>query len=270
MAKYKKKRARELKHDRFRDATMLLADRLADRVAGRRKLILYGLLGLIVLGAVAYGVVRWRQKHAGEAQQAMGRAITINGAAISQIPAAAGSKDPVFSTQQERSERAIQEFEKIASKYGDPYRSESRYFIATNRLVTDRVKGESELQTLSQGSGEIAVLAKFALAQAKEADGNLDEAARLYGEIAKVDSVIVTPATVNVRLAVVYDKQGKKKEAADLLFNLVDTARKARDTEGKPVPESAAARQAAQNLLKIDPARHAQLTPLPPPAGLSF
>jgi len=269
LAKYKKKRARELRHDRFRDTTMLLADRLADRVAGRRKLILYGLLGLIVLGVAAYVVVRWRHKHSEEAEQAMGRAIVINGAEISQTPAP-GSKDPVFSTQQERSERAIQEFEKIANKYGDPYRTEARYFIATNRLVTERVKGESELQTLSQGTGEIAILAKFALAQAKEADGNLDEAARLYGEIAKTNSVIVTPETVNVRVAVIYDKQGKKKEAADLLFNLVDTARKARDKDGKPVPESAAARKAAQTLLKIDPARHGQLTPLAPPAGLAF
>ena len=269
MAKYKKKRVRELKHDRFRDTTMLLADRLADRVAGRRKLILYVLLGLVVLAAVAYGVVRWRHKHAEEAEQAMGRAITINGAEISQAPASS-SKDPVFTTQQERSERAIKEFEKIAAKYGEPYRGEARYFIATNQLVTDRIKGESELQALSQGSGETAILSKFALAQAKEADGNLDEAARLYSEIAKADSIIVTPESANVRTAIVYDKQGKKKEAADILFNLVEASRKARDKEGKPVPESAAAREAAQTLLKVDPARHAQLTPLPPPAGLSF
>ena len=53
MAKYKKKRARELKHDRFRDATMLLADKLADRVAGRGRLILYGLIGLVVIAAFA-------------------------------------------------------------------------------------------------------------------------------------------------------------------------------------------------------------------------
>jgi tetratricopeptide (TPR) repeat protein len=269
LAKYKKKRARELKHDRFRDTTMLLADRLADRVAGRRKQILFGLLGLIVLAAAAYGVIRWRHKHAEEAEAAMGRAIAINVAEISSTPSA-GSRDPVFSTQQERSERAIKEFEKVAGKYGEPYRSQARYFIATNLLVTDRVKGESELLSLSQGSGEVAILAKFALAQAKEADGNFDEAARLYGEVAKLNSAIVTPETANVRLAMVYDKQGKKKEAADLLFNLVDAGRKARDKDGKPVPESAAARDAAQNLLKIDPARHAQLTPLPPPTGLSF
>lgn len=269
MAKYKKKRVRELRHDRFRDTTMLLADRLADRVAGRGKLVLLGLLGLVILGTVAYGVVRWRHKHAEEAEQAMGRAIAINIAEISTTPVP-GSKDPVFSTQNERAERAIQEFEKIVAKYGDPYRSEALYFIATNRLITERVKGESELQTLSQGKGEIAVLAKFALAQAKEADGNLDEAARLFNEIVAADSVIVTPETAKVRVAIIYDKQGKKKEAADLLFNIVDAGRKLRDKEGKPVPESAAARDAAQKLLKIDPARHAQLTPIPPPTGLSF
>ena len=269
MAKYKKKRARELKHDRFRDTTMLLADRLAERVAGRGRQLLYGLVALVVLAAAVYGIIRWRHRHSEEAEQAMGRAITINGAEISQAPVP-GSKDPVFSSQQERSQRAIEEFEKIAAKYGEPYHSEALYFIATNELVTDRAKGETDLQALSQGSGDTAILAKFALAQAKEADGNLDLAARLYGEIAKAGSAIVTPETANLRLASVYEKQGKKKEAADLLFNIADAARKAKDAEGKPVPESAAAREAAQTLLKVDPARHAQLTPPPSPAGLPF
>src|SRR5437763_9666033 len=183
LAKYKKKRARELKHDRFRDTTMLLADRLAERAAGRGRQILYGLAAIVIIAAAAYGIVRWRHKHAEEAEQAIGRAIAINDAEISNSPAP-GSHDPVFSTPQERSERAIQEFEKVAAKYGEPYRSEARYFIVTNKLVTDRASAETELQSLSQGNSEIAVLAKFALAQTKESDGNLDEAARLYNEVA--------------------------------------------------------------------------------------
>ena len=269
MAKYKKKRARELKHDRFRDATMLLADRLADRVAGRRSQILYGLIALVVVATAIYGIVRWRHKHAEEAQAAMGRAIAINDADIA--PAApTGSTDPVFTSQQERSERAIQDFEKISAKYGDPYRTEARYFIATNELVTDRLKAEKDLQDLANGSGEVAVLAKFALAQAKEADGNLDQAAALYSEIAKMNSPVVTPDIANLRLAIVYSKQGKKKEAADILFNIVSAARNAKDKDGKPIPESGASRAAAQELLKIDPARHAQLPPPPSPLGLSF
>ena len=267
MAKYKKKRARELKHDRFRDATMLLADRLADRVAGRRQQIVYGLIAVVVIAVGIYVFVRWRHKHAEEAQAAMGRAIAINGADINPAPPP-GSKDPVFASQQERSERAINEFEKIAAKYGEPYRTEARYFIATNELVTDRLKAETDLQSLSQASGDTAILAKFALAQAKEADGNLSEAARLYGEIAQANSPVITANTANLRLAAVYDKQGRKKEAADILYNIVDASRKARDKDGKPVPESSASREAAQQLLKIDPTRHAQLPPPPAPLGL--
>jgi hypothetical protein len=267
LAKYKKKRARELKHDRFRDATMLLADRLADRVAGRRQQILYGLIALVVIAIGVYAIVRWRHKHAEEAQAAMGRAIAINAADITQTPPP-GSRDPVFSSQQERSERAIHEFEKIAAKYGDPYKTEALYFIATNELVTNRLKAETDLQNLAQGSSETATLAKFALAQAKESDGNLAEAVRLYGEIAQANSPVITPNSANLRLADVYNKQGKKKEAADILFSMVDTARKARDKDGKPIPESSASREAAQELLKIDPTRHAQLPP--PPAPLSL
>ena len=219
MAKYKKKRARELKHDRFRDATMLLADRIGERLAGRGRQILYGLVAVVAILAVAYGVFRWRHKHSDEAEAAMGRAITINGAEISPAPVP-GSRDPVFSSQQERSQRAIEEFEKIANKYAEPYRSEARYFIATNELVTDRAKGETDLQALSHGGEDVALLAKFALAQAKEADGNLDEAARLYSEIAKTGAAVVTPETANLRLAAVYEKQGKKKEAADIILFL--------------------------------------------------
>jgi hypothetical protein len=56
------------------------------------------------------------------------------------------------------------------------------------------------------------------LGQAKESDGKFDEAAQIYSDVAKLNSLTVTPETANLRLASVYEKQGKKKEAADLLF----------------------------------------------------
>ena len=136
--------------------------------------------------------------------------------------------------------------------------------------MTDRLKAETDLQNLTNGSGDIAVLAKFALGQAKESDGNLDQAAALYRELAQMNSQVVTPDTANLRLAIVYNKQGKKKEAADIFFNMISAARNAKDKDGKPIPESAASRAAASELLKIDPARHAQLPPPPSPLGLSF
>lgn len=261
MAKYKKKRARELQHDRFRDTTMSFFERLGDALEGRGRTILYGLAGLLVAGLLTVFFVKWTNKKSDEARQALGRAITIARAQISAAPVA-GSTDLTFGTEQERAQRAIEEFEKVAAKYGEPYRAESRFFIATNRLVLDREKGKSELAELGNSDVDgVAPLAKFALAQAQESDGKLQEAAQLYGELAKLNSAIITPETANLRLAKVYEKLGKKKEAADLLFNIVDASRKAKGKDNLPIPTSAAAREAAEELQKLDPDRYGQLPP---------
>jgi tetratricopeptide (TPR) repeat protein len=178
----------------------------------------------------------------------------------------AGTTELTFTSDVERAQRAIAEFEKVAAKYGDPYRTQSLYFIASNRLVLDRQKGLTELEQLSKSDiTEVATLSKFALAQANESDGKFDQAAQLYTEIAKLNSPTVSAETANLRLAKVYEKQGKKKEAADLLFNMVDAARKAKGQDNQPIPTSAAAREAADELQKLDPDRYAQLPPETPP-----
>ncbi|HEY2964367.1 MAG TPA: tetratricopeptide repeat protein [Pyrinomonadaceae bacterium] len=264
MANYKKKRARELQHDRFRDTTMGFFDRLGENLEGRGRTIVYS-IGAVLLAAILVVVfVKWRGRKADEAQQALGRAITIATADITPAPVA-GSNEPTFNSEYDRAQRAIAEFEKVAAKYGDPYRSEARYFIASNRLLVDRPKGISDLSELSNSSvPEVAALSKFALAQAKESDGKLDEAAQLYSDLAKQNSTSVTAETANLRLAKVYNKQGKKKEAVDLLYNIVDASRKAKGDNNQPAPISAAAREAATELQKLDPARYAQLPPETP------
>ena len=73
MAKYKKKRARELQHDRFRDTTMSFFDRLGDLLAGRGRTILYGLGGLLLAGLLTVLFIKWNNRKNDEARQAMGR-----------------------------------------------------------------------------------------------------------------------------------------------------------------------------------------------------
>lgn len=261
MAKYNKKRVRQLQHDRFRDTTMSFFDRLGELLEGKGRTILYALGGVILAGVLILVFVRWTNKKADEASQALGRAIEISSASINPTPIA-GSTEPSFDSEYDRAQRAIEEFEKVAAKYGDPYRSEARYFIASNRLLVDRAKGLNELTELSNSSvPEVAALSKFALAQAKESDGNLDEAAQLYSDLAKQNSTSVTAETANLRLAKVYTKQGKKKEAVDVLFNLVDASRKAKGENDQPAPVSSAAREAATELQKLDPERYSQLPP---------
>ena len=269
MAKYKKKRVRELQHDRFRDTTMGLLERLGDKLEGKGRAILYGIVGLVVLGALIGLYLNWSSRKDNEARRALGRAITIATTPISVTPSTNPST-PSFTNERERSQRAVEEFQKVSAKYGDPYRAEARYFAATNLLQFDRARGIAELTELSKGNTEVATLSKFALAQTKESDGSLDEAAQLYRDIAGQKSAIVTPEVANLRLAMVYEKQGKKSEAADLLFNIVETSRKAKDEDGQPELPTPVASEAGKQLEKIDPARYAQLTPPTPRTDLPF
>jgi tetratricopeptide (TPR) repeat protein len=271
VAKYNKKRARELQHDKFRDAAGRLFDRVGDRLEGQGKTILYGLGGVILLAVIIGFGIRWNNRKHDEARRALGRAITIGMTPLATASPAPIDGGPTFATEQERAQRAIDEFQKVAAKYGEPYQTEARYFIATNLLALDREKGMNELAEVSKSSApETATLARFALGQAKEADGKFDEAARLYSELAAQNSLVVSAETANLRLAVVYKKQGKKNEAAELLFNIVDASRKAKDGEGLPLPASAASRDAAEELQKLDPDRYAKLTPETPATDSPF
>ncbi len=270
MARYKKKLARKLQHDRFRDTTLSLFDRLGDKLEGRGRTILYGIAGVILIAVITGVWIAWSRRKADEARRALGRAITIASAPLAATPGA-DPTGPTFNSEQERARRAIEEFEKVAAKYGDPYHTEAKFFIASHRLSLEREKAISEFEELSKSSNkDVATLAKFAMAQAKEGDGRLDEAANLYRELAAQNSVIVTPETANLRLALVYAKQGNKKDAADLLFQIVDTARKAKDSDGTALPQSEAAREAALELQKIDPDRFTQLPPEAPRGGITF
>jgi hypothetical protein len=267
VARYNKKRARELQHDRFRDTTLSIFDRLGDRLEGKGRTILYGIAGLVAVIALAAIWSWYSARKTDEARRALGRAIEVASAPVSPTPAP-GSTDLNFSTEKERAERAVKEFQAVAAKYGDPYREKARYFAAANLLTIDRVKGLSELEALTKSSDkEVATLSKFALAQAKEEDAQYDAAAARYAELAKQADSIITSDVANLRLASVYEKQGKKKEAADLLFSIGEAARTAKDQDGKPRTPTTAERDALQKLEKLDPARFAQLPPEPPPTS---
>jgi tetratricopeptide (TPR) repeat protein len=270
VAKYKKKRARELKHDKFRDTTMGLVDRAAHQIEGKGRKVLYGIGALVAVGLIVWGVTVWRSNKADQARTALGRAIKIAETPVVATPVP-GSTSPSFRTDKERAQKALEEFQKVAASYSGSTAEHARYFAATNQLILDRAKGVAELDALTKSSDqEVSTLSKFALAQAKEGDVKYDEAAALYADLVKQGSTIITPDTANLRLAMVYEKLGKNQEAADILFKMIETARQAKGKDGKPVPESGAVRKAASELEKLDPARYAQLAPPPLPNNMAI
>ena len=165
MARYKK-RAQELKHDVFRDKTMGVVDRLATKLEGKGRTILYGLGAVVAIGLIAWFWTSRSDRKQQEAFRALGLAIEISSAPVTPSPSP-GATELSFPTEKERAERAVKEFQAVAAKYSDPYREMARYFIATNKLVLQRDEAISDLEGLSKsGNEEVATMSKFALGQA--------------------------------------------------------------------------------------------------------
>ena len=267
MARTTKKRTQQLKHDKFRDTTFDAAERLSHRFEGRGRTLLYALGGAVALVALLLAFNWWRERRADEARFALGKAIEIAEAPVSPTPQP-NQTGPTFTNERERAQKAVEAFQKVQSDHGSPYKEIARYFAAANLLTVDRPKGLSELEALTKGGdADVSARSRFALAQAREADGQYDAAAALYQGLLDDKNKPVSENAVKLRLANVYEKQGKKDEAVNLLFQMVEAARKAQGKDGKPLPESTVTRAAADKLQELSPERYAQLPPEPATGG---
>ena len=77
---------------------------------------------------------------------------------------------------------------------------------------------------------------------------------------------------MNFEIAKIYEKQGKKTEAADIYFNIAKAASEAKDLDGKPVTQTQTATDAKKKLTDLDPERAKQIvepTPESPFGGTS-
>jgi len=243
------------------------------KLEGQGRNILYGLGALVVLGIIVWIIYAWSGRSSAAAQAALGKAIEISQTRVSDTPPAAGSTEKTLKTEKERAEAAVAKFEKVAEKYGGDIGEKAKYFVATNRLGLDRAAAIASLEELSKSTSDAGKLSKFALAQTRADDGKTDEAVALYQELAGMSDPIVSKETINFELAKLYEKQGKKSEAVDLLFNLVKAASEVKDPDGKSVPLSPTAQNAKDKLKDLDPERAKEIpepAPEPPLGGMPF
>lgn len=241
------------------------------KLEGHGRNILYGIGALIVLGIIAWIIYAWSGKSSSAAQAALGKAIEVSQTRVSDQPVPAGSTEKTFKTEKERAEASIAEFDKVAEKFGGNVGEKAKYFAAANRLRLDRAAAIGSLEELSKSSSEVGKLAKYALAQTRAEDGKPDDALALYQELAGMPDPIVSKDTINFEIAKLFEKQGKKQDAVDLLFNLVKAASEVKDPDGKAVPLSPAAQNAKDKLKQLDPEKAKEIpepAPEPPLGGM--
>ncbi len=255
--------------DEFQKSVGEKIEDFGDRFQGKGKNILYGLAALGVLAIVIGIFFMWNQRSNDKAQAALGDAIETSQAIVTDSPVPATFTGKAFKTEKERADAAIKQFQVVADDYSGDYAEKAKYFIAVTRLKIDRAAGIKELEALTSANDEVGAMSKFALAQARTDDGKLDEAAKLYQELLKIDDSVVAKDTINFELAQIYQKQNKTKEAADLYFAIAKQASEAKDAEQNPVPLSQTAREAKEKLEEIAPERAKQIKePETPPMGL--
>jgi tetratricopeptide (TPR) repeat protein len=245
--------------DPFQEKVGSRVEEIGRRFEGQGRNILYGIAAVAVIALIGLLLYVYFSRENAAAQAALGKAIETSQAVVSPSPPPAGSTQKTFKTERDRAEAALAEFQAVANKYGGSIGEKAKYFAAVNRLVLDRPAGEEDLRTLSSADSPVGKLSKFALAQALADDGKLDEAAALYQQLSAMDDPVVARDTVNFNLAKIYEKQGNKQQAADLYFEIAKAASEAKDQDGKPVPMSETARDAKTKLEELDPERAKQI-----------
>src|SRR5688500_8391812 len=250
--------------DSFQQNVGRKVEEVGTQLGGHKKNILYGLAALGVIAVIAGIFFAWNSRSNAAAQAALGKAIETAEAPVTTTPAPAGSTTRTFKTNKERSEAALAEFQAVAEQYGGGVGEKAKYFAAVNGLNVDRAGGIQELGALSKSGGEVGMLSKFALAQTRADDGRPDEAVALYQELAAASDPIISKDTINLAIADIYEKQGKKAEAVEILFNLVKAASEKKDMEGKPAMLSPSAQAAKDKLKELDPEKAKEI-PEPAP-----
>jgi tetratricopeptide (TPR) repeat protein len=245
--------------DAFQEKVGGRVEDIGSKIQGQGRNVLYGVGALVVIGLLVGIFYIWNSRANAAAQAALGKAIETSQAIVSPSPPPAGSTQKSYKTERERSEAAVAQFEEVAQKYGGSVGEKARYFAAVNRLTIDRPAAIEELRSLSGSDSNVGKLSKFALAQVLADDGKYDESVPLLQDLANSKDPIIAKDTINFNLAKIYEKQGNKQQAADIYFEIAKSASEAKDQDGKPVPMTDTARDAKAKLEELDPDRAKQI-----------
>ena len=245
--------------DPFQEKVGSRVEEIGSKLQGQGRNILYGVGALAVIALLIGIFYLWNSRSNAAGQTALGKAIETSQAIVSPSPQPATLTQKSYKTERERAEAAVAQFEDVAQKYGGSIGEKAKYFAAVNRLTIDRPAAIEQLRSLSGSDSNVGKLSKFALAQALADDGKYDEAAPLLQDLANSKDPIIAKETINFNLAKIYEKQGNKQQAADIYFDIAKTASEAKDQDGKPVPMTDTARDAKSRLEELDPDRAKQI-----------
>ena len=201
MARYTR---HQLKEDKFAEAVQ---DQVSWAVEHRNKLSIAATVAGVLVLVVAAGYF-YLQNRDEKASIALGGALRIYDAQLRPANAPAQPGFLTFTSAAERAQAAQKEFRKVVQDFPHTRSAEfARYWVSITAMDQGDLKtAESELQGLTGSRrGELAPLAKFALASVYRAQGKDAPAIQLYKELIDRPSDTVPKSTAQIELAATYE-----------------------------------------------------------------
>jgi predicted negative regulator of RcsB-dependent stress response len=206
----------QLKQDAFSRVTIATAEKTAHWTVEHRSTLLIAVIAVALL--VAAGLGGWFYLNSQDEKASFDLAQAVR---TTEIPLrAAGSPAqpdvPSFTSAKERADAAHKQFQAIADKYPHTRTADmARYFVGVTAAdAGDNVTAERDLkQVVSSGSGELASLAKLALASLYGDTNRAKEAVAIYQELMKKPTRSVSKVTAQLQLADLYAASNQPLDA---------------------------------------------------------
>ena len=211
---------KELKSDRF----ALEVQHSVEYVAvHRRQMTRWGAAAAAVL-VIALAVYFYRQHTHSVRQEALYSALQIQNATIGQAP---NEYTVAFASQTEREKAAVKAFTEVANKYpGTLEGNIAQYYLGINASDQGKTaEAEKHFQEAADsGNGNLASLAKLALAQIYASEGKISQGETILRSVIDHPSVVVSKEQATFVLAHMLEST-KPLEARKLLEPLRSSAR---------------------------------------------
>ncbi len=209
----------QLKADAFSRVTIGAAEKTAHwSVEHRNTLIVAGII-VAVLAALALGGWYYMSQQNEKASLDLAQAVRTLDAQI-RAPGATPQPDvPSFASVKERAEAARKQFQAIVDKYPHTQTADmAKYFVGvTSESMGDSSAAEKNLKDVaSEGSKDMAAMAKLALAGYYSDVNRPKDAIALYQEIINKPTPTVSKITAELQLAELYQANNQPVDAKRL------------------------------------------------------
>jgi tetratricopeptide (TPR) repeat protein len=206
----------QLKQDRFSRVTFEAAGNAAHWTAEHQTKLLFGVIAVIVIGAIAFGGWYYVNTQDEKASLDLSKAVRTFGTPIrpAGVPAQPGYE--TFASAQERNTLARKQFQDVVDKYPHTRTADmARYFVGLASIqLSDNATAERNLQEAANASNsDLAALGKFALASVYRAENKDQQAIDLYKQLINKPTLVVSKATVQLELAGYYEAKQQPAEA---------------------------------------------------------